>query len=98
VATGGAVDDTESVKTLHHAYEHGINFVDTAELYGSGHSEEVIGEPLRQPTQDRPSIKTGGPVLADGRDSSTRGKFLDPMHVPALPGGHSSPRGSLLGA
>ena len=35
-ATGGAVDDTESVKTLHHAYEHGINFVDTAELYGGG--------------------------------------------------------------
>jgi hypothetical protein len=41
----GAVDDTESVKTLHHAYERGINFVDTAELYGCGHSEEVIGEP-----------------------------------------------------
>jgi aryl-alcohol dehydrogenase-like predicted oxidoreductase len=61
VATGGAVDDTESVKTLHHAYERGINFVDTAELYGCGHSEEVIGEPLRQSTQDRPSIKTGGP-------------------------------------
>jgi aryl-alcohol dehydrogenase-like predicted oxidoreductase len=69
----GAVDDTESVKTLHHAYERGINFADTAELYGGGHSEEVIGEPLRQPTQDRPSIKTGGPVFADGRDSSTRG-------------------------
>ena len=69
----GAVDDTESVKTLHHAYERGINFVDTAELYGCGHSEEVIGEPLRQSTQDRPSIKTGGPVFADGRDSSTRG-------------------------
>jgi aryl-alcohol dehydrogenase-like predicted oxidoreductase len=68
-----AVDDTESVKTLHHAYERGINFVDTAELYGCGHSEEVIGEPLRQSTQDRPSIKTGGPVFADGRDSSTRG-------------------------
>ena len=32
----GAVDDTESVKTLHHAYERGINFDDTAELCGSG--------------------------------------------------------------
>ena len=69
----GAVDETESVKTLHHAYERGINFVDTAELYGCRHSEEVIGEPLRQSTQDRPSIKTGGPVFADGRDWSTRG-------------------------
>jgi aryl-alcohol dehydrogenase-like predicted oxidoreductase len=35
----GPVDGAESIKTLHHAYESGINFVDTAELYGSGHSE-----------------------------------------------------------
>jgi aryl-alcohol dehydrogenase-like predicted oxidoreductase len=44
----GPVDDADSIKTLHHAYGCGINFVDTAELYGSGHSEEVIGESLRQ--------------------------------------------------
>jgi aryl-alcohol dehydrogenase-like predicted oxidoreductase len=44
----GTVDDAESIRTLHHAYESGINFVDTAELYGHGHSEEVIGESLRQ--------------------------------------------------
>ncbi len=42
----GAVDDRESIRTLHHSFERGINFVDTAELYGSGHSEEVIGEAL----------------------------------------------------
>jgi aryl-alcohol dehydrogenase-like predicted oxidoreductase len=44
----GTVDDAESIRTLHHAYDSGINFVDTAELYGNGHSEEVIGESLRQ--------------------------------------------------
>jgi aryl-alcohol dehydrogenase-like predicted oxidoreductase len=33
---GDWVEDTESVKTLHHAYERGINFDDTAELCGSG--------------------------------------------------------------
>jgi aryl-alcohol dehydrogenase-like predicted oxidoreductase len=44
----GAVDDEASIMTLLHAYERGINFVDTAELYGSGHSEEVIGESLRR--------------------------------------------------
>jgi aryl-alcohol dehydrogenase-like predicted oxidoreductase len=44
----GAVDDAESIKTLLYAYEKGINFVDTAELYGSGHSEEVIGKSLKQ--------------------------------------------------
>jgi aryl-alcohol dehydrogenase-like predicted oxidoreductase len=44
----GHVDDEESIRTLLHAYEQGINFVDTAELYGAGHSEEVIGESLRR--------------------------------------------------
>jgi aryl-alcohol dehydrogenase-like predicted oxidoreductase len=44
----GEVDDGASVRTLLHAYARGINFVDTAELYGDGHSEEVIGESLRQ--------------------------------------------------
>jgi aryl-alcohol dehydrogenase-like predicted oxidoreductase len=43
----GPVDDADSVRTLLHAYERGINFVDTAELYGAGHSEEVIGQSLR---------------------------------------------------
>ncbi|WP_129359174.1 MULTISPECIES: aldo/keto reductase [Micrococcaceae] len=44
----GNVDDEESVDALLEAYERGINFVDTAELYGSGHSEKIIGESLRQ--------------------------------------------------
>lgn len=44
----GTVDDEESIAALLQAYEQGINFVDTAELYGAGHSEEVIGESLRR--------------------------------------------------
>jgi aryl-alcohol dehydrogenase-like predicted oxidoreductase len=44
----GEVDDAASIRTLLHAYSSGINFVDTAELYGNGHSEKVIGESLRQ--------------------------------------------------
>lgn len=44
----GDVDDDTSIKTLLHAFEQGINFVDTAQLYGSGHSEEVIGRALRE--------------------------------------------------
>ena len=44
----GKVDDKASIETLLYAFEKGINFVDTAELYGRGHSEEVIGEALRQ--------------------------------------------------
>ncbi len=44
----GHVDDDASVDTLLYAYEKGINFVDTAELYGKGRSEEVIGRSLRE--------------------------------------------------
>jgi aryl-alcohol dehydrogenase-like predicted oxidoreductase len=44
----GPVDDAASVDTLLYAFDQGINFVDTAELYGAGHSEQVVGEALRQ--------------------------------------------------
>lgn len=44
----GQVDDEASVRSLLHAYERGVNFVDTAEMYGEGHSEVVIGESLRR--------------------------------------------------
>jgi aryl-alcohol dehydrogenase-like predicted oxidoreductase len=44
----GDVDDDDSIKTLLHAFERGINFVDTAQLYGSGHSETVIGRALKE--------------------------------------------------
>lgn len=45
--TWGAVDDNASIRTLHYAWNKGINFVDTAELYGEGHSETVIGQALK---------------------------------------------------
>jgi aryl-alcohol dehydrogenase-like predicted oxidoreductase len=43
----GRVDDAASIDTLHYAFDKGINFVDTAELYGDGHSETVIGQALK---------------------------------------------------
>lgn len=54
----GAVDDEESIAALLSAYEQGINFVDTAELYGAGHSEEVIGESLRRWNGDKIYVAT----------------------------------------
>lgn len=52
----GPVDDKESVRTLLAAYESGINFVDTAELYGR--SEKVVGESLRQWQGDKIYVAT----------------------------------------
>jgi aryl-alcohol dehydrogenase-like predicted oxidoreductase len=54
----GEVDDEASVRTLLHSYELGINFVDTAQMYGLGHSEKVVGESLRQWSGDRIYVAT----------------------------------------
>ncbi|WP_135549625.1 aldo/keto reductase [Paenibacillus cymbidii] len=54
----GPVDDAESVRTLHAAWERGINFVDTAQMYGRGHSEEVIGRALKEWTGEHIYIAT----------------------------------------
>lgn len=54
----GPVDDEASVRALLDAYERGINFVDTAEMYGSGHSEEVVGRSLRAWTGERIYVAT----------------------------------------
>ena len=43
----GAVDDDASIRTLHHAFASGVNLVDTAYIYGTGHSETVIGRALK---------------------------------------------------
>jgi aryl-alcohol dehydrogenase-like predicted oxidoreductase len=54
----GPVDDDASIRALLDAYELGINFVDTAEMYGSGHSEEVIGRSLREWSGERVYVAT----------------------------------------
>jgi len=42
----GAVDDAESVRAIHRALDLGVNMFDTANNYGAGHSEEVLGRAL----------------------------------------------------
>ena len=43
----GAQDDDDSIQTIHRALDAGINWIDTAAVYGLGHSEEVVGRALR---------------------------------------------------
>lgn len=40
----GAVDDAESIRTIHRALDLGVTHIDTAEIYGPFHSEEVVGK------------------------------------------------------
>ena len=42
----GAADDAESIRVIHRALDRGITLIDTAEAYGQGHAEEVLGKAL----------------------------------------------------
>ena len=42
----GKVDDSESIEALRYMVDHGVNLIDTAPVYGLGHSEEVVGKAL----------------------------------------------------
>jgi aryl-alcohol dehydrogenase-like predicted oxidoreductase len=53
----GHQDDGESVKTIHKALDRGINWIDTAPVYGLGHSEEVVARALKE-TSHKPYIFT----------------------------------------
>jgi aryl-alcohol dehydrogenase-like predicted oxidoreductase len=44
----GTVDDQESVAALHRAIDLGVNFIDTADVYGDGHSEQLVGIVLKE--------------------------------------------------
>jgi aryl-alcohol dehydrogenase-like predicted oxidoreductase len=44
----GPQDDDESIAALHKAFESGVSWVDTAAVYGLGHSEEVVGQVVRE--------------------------------------------------
>jgi aryl-alcohol dehydrogenase-like predicted oxidoreductase len=66
----GAQDDEESIATLRRGFELGINWIDTAPIYGLGHSEEVVGRALEGLT-DRPYVFTKASLL-DGGDNSVR--------------------------
>ena len=69
----GVTDDKESKKALIKAYEKGINFFDTSNIYGNGHSEELIGGVFRN-LRDKIIIASKGGFLKHNgpRDFSSR--------------------------
>jgi len=62
----GPQDDDSSIAAIRHALERGINWIDTAAIYGLGHSEEVVRRALREiPASERPYVFTKGGLTWD---------------------------------
>lgn len=74
----GPQDDRDSIATVHAALSHGINLIDTAEAYGDGYSEEVLGRALEGRREDvviatKPSSERGRPEeIVEGCNESLK--------------------------
>jgi aryl-alcohol dehydrogenase-like predicted oxidoreductase len=70
--TWGPQDDDASIAAMRRAVELGINWIDTAAVYGLGHSEQIIGRFLRDlPPGDRPYVFTKCGLIWDDRERRT---------------------------
>jgi aryl-alcohol dehydrogenase-like predicted oxidoreductase len=69
----GPQDDQESIAAIRHAIDRGINWIDTAAVYGNGHSETVIGQALAEmPADARPLVFTKGGIVRDENGQNPR--------------------------
>jgi aryl-alcohol dehydrogenase-like predicted oxidoreductase len=75
----GAQDDSDSLETIVYAVESGINWIDTAAVYGLGHAEEVIAAALEQlPYGRRPYVFTKCGRFEDGAAGAGSGRVGSP--------------------
>ena len=77
----GQVDDQESMAALHRAVDLGINFIDTADVYGDGHSEQLIAR-LRKERSEGLYVATKAgrrlsPHTADGYTAENLTRFVE---------------------
>ncbi len=63
----GSQDDNDSIAAIHRALELGVNWIDTAAVYGLGHSEEVVGRALKSWHGSRPYVFTKCGLRWDAR-------------------------------
>jgi aryl-alcohol dehydrogenase-like predicted oxidoreductase len=61
----GTQDDTQSIAAIHRALELGVNWIDTAPIYGLGHSEEVVARAVHEWKGPRPYVFTKCGMLWD---------------------------------
>ncbi len=76
---GPAPDETDSIATIHYAIDHGITFLDTADMYGFGHNEELVGRAVRG-RRDQAVIATKFGIIRNDAGRSYDGR---PAYVKA---------------
>ncbi len=77
----GSVDDKESITALHKALDLGVNFIDTADVYGDGHSERLIAGVLKERREEIIVATKAGrrldPHTADGYNDANLTHFVE---------------------
>jgi aryl-alcohol dehydrogenase-like predicted oxidoreductase len=77
----GSVDASESLRALHEAVDQGVNFFDTADVYGDGHSERLLAQ-LKHERREEIIVATKAgrrldPHVADGYNATNLTAFVD---------------------
>jgi aryl-alcohol dehydrogenase-like predicted oxidoreductase len=68
----GSQDDNDSIGAIHRALELGVNWIDTAAVYGMGHSEEVVGRALKEWGGPHPYVFTKCGLRWDAKGNVTK--------------------------
>jgi aryl-alcohol dehydrogenase-like predicted oxidoreductase len=68
----GSQDDRDSIAAIHRALELGINWIDTAAIYGLGHSEEIVARALADWSGDQPYVFTKCGLVWDEQRNTGR--------------------------
>ena len=80
-AEWGRTDDAQSMRALHAAIDAGVNFIDTADVYGDGHSERLVGRLLEERSDEIIVATKAGrrlnPHVADGYTHANLEGFVD---------------------
>src|SRR5690349_12293874 len=80
-AAWGQVDSAESLRALHRAVDLGVNFFDTADVYGDGHSERLLAQLRRERDEEIIVATKAGrrldPHIADGYNRENLAQFIE---------------------